>query len=302
MAERNSAVKFKIKFVVLLLFYAFFASGGAWGNCTCYGEVCGANEFCKRVVDGYDHGHPEYSYECVACPNGGVPTSSCSGCEEASNEDQCGDDQHLENNTCQPNTRRCNAFSHRIETDCWNSDSSLSCSVTSSANAVWNGTGWNVSQCSCSGEQNVSALKCNVHYVLRPLNTEISSVDTKITYSSCVSNGGVEQYYCSSCLSGTCPIEIVYNYSGGRCWSGGDDGYYSVCSCSEVQANYYSTGFGVPSDFNGDASSCTVPCETGLTTNGATGATSSAQCVPDGRVEYQDSTGRFTLGNDLCTP
>ena len=309
---------FSSRFFVALL--ALCVVRVAWGaGCTMGMQNCPAGQY-NSYGCRIDALHYTTGYSCVPCPNdpnNGFPISDAGGGIQQTINDcyrlvSCSNENcrlyydgrtadsehyHLENEQCVSNTKQCSEFDGVVGVS-GNGLNTIGNSIfcrEQVGTAQWNNGQWSVSNCLCKGSAQIQRYKCMTEYEL----TASSVSGGEIVYSDVP-----RYYYCTSCIPGTCPSTFQQNSADGVCRSGTNDSYYSVCACNDVSANYYSAGYSIPSNLsNPDAvNNCAVSCGNGLITNGQTGATSPEQCVPDGTAEYQDATGRFTLGTHQCQP
>ncbi len=310
---------FYSRFFIALL--AVCVAPGAWAACTATPQSCSAGQY--NLHDCQMGGVvPVSGYHCVACPvdypesDAGNNTISdcyrsidCSGesCKLYHDGQTVGSEHyHLEDLVCVGNTKSCTEFGWGIQVsgNGFNTVTNPINCQTQVGEAQWNGIKWNVSECRCDGESQVQSLKCQAKYSLRPVGQQqiVSSQNDFIVYFDNREN--MDYYYCTNCVAGACPSDIHLNGEGLVCHNPGmQNEKYSVCACDDVAANYYSGGYSIPSNLStNNITDCAISCGNGLTTNGQTGATNFAQCVPNTTAEYQDGTGRFVLGTEQCQP
>ncbi len=228
------------------------------------------------------------------------------------------DSCHLENGTCYSNHRNCNLFEAIVYRGGeWNNSQNeneiMKCLKTEqSGTAEWKPqqNKWDVSGCRCKHNGLIWYKNCTGVYVMKPRQgySLISKVSDEIDYEC----EPPLMYYCKGCGAGAWIGETIGwpVYSGTRCSysldaNGSDDltGTYTVCSCSTVDAGYYSTGcnFSYPLHSITNPSGCEQSCPAGYSTPEA-GATSENDCEFDTSALFHDATGDFILGNMTNCP
>jgi len=248
---------------------------------------------CKVVADNCNGVSGCTKYEACNSATGNVWPDLSSNC-------------HLENGTCYGNTRACKEFT--LETE--NND--IDCQKASQqGHATWEPdvSAWDTSDCYCKIEHGVIGTgpfgipfwcdDMNANYVVSPANMyRTTLVSANIIYT-------MERVYCAKCHPGYLPfISVSPNDDGIELRPGGISGDWGVGVCAqEVPVPYYADGCVI--DFSQstgqaaiEAPSCRKSCPSGHGTN-VNGATSMSQCVSTGEI-YEDSTGTFILGSDLC--
>ena len=325
----------KIQLTYLLYFFAlgtlYIGSAVAVG-CICGpgGYYCQENEYC--VADPV-HG----DYDCVPCGSGYVPNGSCTACEVApvtycsgydgvcpagvgsgmkckavagcespcQKYDVCNPSNgnittaisgqcHLEGNSCYPNSRACSDFDVNVTgggTGDWTCKKE-----NQTGNAQWNNNSWNINGCRCDNDM-IVADGCSEGRIKHNLvENTIAHATDRIEYLQV-------QRYCNKCSAGYVPNKSSHktSYTGGENWHTSDqNSSWGSYGCKKVSKPKYSTGCNVRFDmtYQNAVAFCEKSCDSRMETQ-SDGATSVAACKPDDTI-YEDSVGKFTLGDFRC--
>ncbi len=306
----------------------FLVWGDALATCTATKQNCTDGYYNKWGCQVVSLLQPT-GYECEPCPapfdrsaNGGDTIAECYATKTCSVDEQCmisysGDtscidgvgasgNNHLEiieqNVECVDNTRSCKDFS--VTPIDWggdwnnstNSNEYMMCAQSEqSGNATWQDGKWNISGCRCMHAGIIWYKNCNGKYVLKPQQTTVSSVGDLITYTSTPLS-----YYCTNCSVGRIP-DIQPDGLSSLCHNMDVNTAYVACACNSVQRPYYAQGCGITYPLNSFEmpQACRESCPDKMETT-IDGATSVNDCIPKTDETYEDSTGFFVLGSDVC--
>ena len=285
---------FHIKYALVALVGVFMQIGAGYAYC---------ENFANNCPEG---AHIPSGYKCKAvaslCPN---DCSKYEICDPSNGETEyivtgsC----HLENNRCIENEVDCSVFNINVVYGEWTCDKN---SQTGQAYWSWFEDAWDTSECHCSvtnkqididaGNTVTRCDKANAHYVVKPEDKYKTKKLTDSVYYT------PERQYCSKCHAGYLPhIESSPN-DGVYILPAGVSSSYGVRLCdTTVVAPNYAPGCDIPYPLNSTdvPGTCAETCPENMATFDD-GATSENDCLPTGAVTYNDSTGAFRLGTNVC--
>ena len=207
---------------------------------------------------------------------------------------------HIENgDECQPNTVLCSIFPIDHFDVGWNCEQS-----EQTGNAEWVSAqgAWDTNNCKCSvGNKDIAMADVNCQnanadfYVKEADRYRTSSVKDCVNYS-------FSRKYCSKCYPGYLPfIEVSPN--DGIILRPASNGNWGTYKCQNmVPAPYYADGCDINFSLSSgtDAqNACKKSCPSYMETV-ENGAKDESDCLPKGSQSYEDGSGSFRLGTNMC--
>ncbi len=260
----------------------------------CPAGVGAPGQRCKELTDACPSGSGCHEYELCNLANGALTYAVTGSC-------------HIEEvSMCQPNTVSCNTFP--IMT------TYVYYAVTQNdqtGNATWNGynSAWDTINCKLNS-MNKSVSTFTVGGQTVPVHCDDLNVVGVVSaayqffprtvFEPVYYN--LTRFYCEKCQAGYLPNIQSSPNAGANLFPEGYDGAYGVLMCDEqVRAPYYAPGCMIPYPLNSSSMPdvCRVSCPDRMETI-VNGATDDSYCLPKGAPVYEDDSGSFRLGTEMC--